>query len=138
MNMKHIAMIAATAAALSACVGNSDQVVPATTQHADHAKMESTTTKQAPNGTFVCENGMTVKTEYMTDGAGNNNRVKLTVDTMEMSTTLQETVSASGVRYAASEGFYGNMTEWHEKSGEAAFSFHDKEKSRVHTVCRAS
>ena len=92
-------------------------------------------TAQAPNAStsYVCENGMTVKAQYLQ--TPQENRVKLSVDTMELSTVLPQAVSGSGERYAGN-GFYNKPTEWHEKAGEAAFTFTDPYGNQTETVCR--
>lgn len=92
-------------------------------------------TAQAPNAStsYVCENGMTVKAQYLQ--TPQENRVKLSVDTMELSTVLPQAVSGSGERYAGN-GFYDKPTEWHEKAGEAAFMFTDPYGNQTETVCR--
>lgn len=90
-------------------------------------------TAQAPNTSYVCENGMTVKAQYLQ--TPQENRVKLSVDTMELSTVLPQAVSGSGERYAGN-GFYDKPTEWHEKAGEAAFMFTDPYGNQTETVCR--
>lgn len=135
MNIKYMTMIMATAAALSACAG-SEKAEPATAGQVDAPNSAQAVSTSAPDGTFVCENGMTVKTQYVTDAAGNN-RIKLTVDTMQMSAELPQTTSGSGEQYTG-QGFYGNTTQWHQKAGMAMFTFSDKEKNTVETSCRAS
>lgn len=90
-------------------------------------------TAQAPNTSYICENGMTVKAQYLQ--TPQENRVKLSVDTMELSTVLPQAVSGSGERYAGN-GFYDKPTEWHEKAGEAAFMFTDPYGNQTETVCR--
>lgn len=139
MNIKHFITIAASAAALSACVGNSEESVPTTAPANQTQTEQSAQSAQqvAPNAVFTCKNGMTVKTEYLSDANDSNYRIRLTVDTMELSTTLPLAQSGSGTRYAG-KGFYGHNTEWHEKAGEANFQFHDAQKNKVETFCHTA
>lgn len=134
MSIKHFSLIAISAAALSACVGNIDKPQPATIAHGNHADMARAITKEAPNGNFVCQNGMKVKTQYLADATGGNNRLVLVVDQFGLGTTIPQVVAASGEKYEGN-GFWGRTTTWHEKRGEAFFGLSDQQGKSIETLC---
>ena len=79
--------------------------------------------------TFECKNGMTITAQHSGD------QVRVSVDTIGDSVTLQRAVSGSGVRYASNNGFYGKPTEFHHNGRDAAFVFTDPQGNRVETAC---
>lgn len=85
------------------------------------------------NGSFRCDNGMNARVEYL-----GQDRIRIAVDTIGSATVLNRAVSGSGERYASKQGFYNHATEWHEKGGDAVFSFTDPYGNRVDTSCQSS
>lgn len=79
--------------------------------------------------TFECKNGMTITAQHVGD------QVRVSVDTIGDSVTLQRAVSGSGVRYASNNGFYGKPTEFHHNGRDAAFVFTDPQGNQVETAC---
>ena len=79
--------------------------------------------------TFECKNGMTITAQHGGD------QVRVSVDTIGDSVTLQRAVSGSGVRYASNNGFYGKPTEFHHNGRDAAFVFTDPQGNQVETAC---
>ena len=79
--------------------------------------------------TFECKNGMTITAQHGGD------QVRVSVDTIGDSVTLQRAVSGSGVRYASNNGFYGKPTEFHHNGRDAAFVFTDPQGNQVETTC---
>lgn len=128
MNIKHIMTIAATAAVLSACVGKADKPQTVAAPQAENQQAVA-----AEKITFKCKNSMTVVTQYLAD-ANDNQRIGLQVDVMEANAVLPQVVSGSGERYQG-QGFYGHETEWHQKGGEAHFTFRDAQGNKVETAC---
>lgn len=78
---------------------------------------------------FACESGLSVTVRPQ-----GTDRLVLRLD--DKTAVLQRAVSASGVRYVSNRGLFGSGAEWHEKGGEAAFSFKDPYGNSVDTVCR--
>ncbi len=61
---------------------------------------------------FSCENGLSVRVRHLDSG-----KVALRLDGRRA--VLSSDVAASGERYTAEHGLFGNATEWHQKGGEA-------------------
>lgn len=78
--------------------------------------------------TFSCENGLSVDVRNL-----NNDQLELRLD--DKRTVLSSDVSGSGSRYTSNRGLFGKGAEWHEKNGEASFSFTDPYGNRVETSC---
>lgn len=78
--------------------------------------------------TFVCENGMKVRIRRLGD-----NKIRLNTD--GKSAVMENAVSASGERYTANSGLFGNGGEWHQKGSEAMFSFTKRHGGEVETAC---
>ena len=78
--------------------------------------------------TFSCENGLSVDVRNL-----NNDQLELRLD--DKRAVLSSDVSGSGSRYTSNRGLFGKGTEWHEKNGEASFSFTDPYGNRVETSC---
>ncbi|HHK5608623.1 TPA: MliC family protein [Neisseria cinerea] len=85
---------------------------------------------QVPDGVFSCENGLSVHVRQLGSG-----KVELRLD--DKRAVLSSAVAASGERYTAEHGLFGNGTEWHQKGGEAFFGFTDAYGNSVETSCRA-
>ena len=79
--------------------------------------------------TFSCENGLSVDVRNL-----NNDQLELRLD--DKRAVLSSDVSGSGSRYTSNRGLFGKGAEWHEKNGEASFSFTDPYGNRVETSCR--
>ncbi|HEZ0795153.1 TPA: MliC family protein [Neisseria meningitidis] len=79
---------------------------------------------------FSCENGLSVRVRHLDSG-----KVALRLDGRRA--VLSSDVAASGERYTAEHGLFGNATEWHQKGGEAFFGFTDAYGNSVETSCRA-
>ena len=77
---------------------------------------------------YSCENGSTVNLRREGDA------LYLTLDNKQA--RLHRTSSASGERYVGNSGLFGSGAEWHEKSGDAYFSFKDPSGNRVDTTCQ--
>lgn len=80
---------------------------------------------------FECRNGMTVT--VLRHG---EERITVSTNTDTGRATLQIAASGSGERYVSNQGLYGKNTEWHEKNGEAVFTFTDPYNNQVETQCR--
>ncbi|KIC13080.1 MULTISPECIES: MliC family protein [Neisseriaceae] len=78
--------------------------------------------------TFSCENGLSVDVRNL-----NNDQLELRLD--DKRAVLSSDVSGSGSRYTSNRGLFGKGAEWHEKNGEASFSFTDPYGNRVETSC---
>ncbi len=86
---------------------------------------------RAPSGegdVFVCENGMRVRVKYL-----GNEQIRLSTE--GRSVVMKRAVSASGERYTADSGLFGNGGEWHQKGGEAVFAFTEDQGGDVETSC---
>lgn len=140
MNMKHITALAITTALLSACSSHTDHTSKPHAEHQHkhehHTHQHNTTVQQAADGEFVCENGVTVNTRYLTNSTGDNQSITLTIGN-NITATLPEAQSASGARYFG-KGFFGHDTEWHEKHHEAWFSYTTQDKKTVETLCHSA
>lgn len=79
---------------------------------------------------FVCENGLDVHVNYL-----NSEQIDLLAGSDRA--TLNRDVSASGERYTTQTGLFGYGGEWHEKNGEAIFSFKNMNGIHVDVVCNA-
>lgn len=79
---------------------------------------------------FSCENGLSVRVRRLDGG-----KIALRLDGRRA--VLSSDVAASGERYTAEHGLFGNGTEWHQKGGEAFFGFTDAYGNSVETSCRA-
>ena len=77
---------------------------------------------------FSCENGLSVDVRNL-----NNDQLELRLD--DKRAVLSSDVSGSGSRYTSNRGLFGKGAEWHEKNGEASFSFTDPYGNRVETSC---
>ncbi|OFJ59443.1 hypothetical protein HMPREF2858_07055 [Neisseria sp. HMSC073B07] len=78
--------------------------------------------------TFSCENGLSVDVRNL-----NNDQLELRLD--DKRAVLSSDVSGSGSRYTSNRGLFGKGAEWHEKNGEASFSFTDPYGNHVETSC---
>ncbi len=87
------------------------------------------TVTQVSDGVFSCENGLSVHIRQMGSG-----KIELRLD--DKRAVLSSDVAASGERYTAEHGLFGNGTEWHQKGGEAFFGFADAYGNVVETSCR--
>ena len=87
------------------------------------------TVTQISDGVFSCENGLSVHVRQLGSG-----KVELRLD--DKRAVLSSDVAASGERYTAEHGLFGNGTEWHQKGGEAFFGFADAYGNVVETSCR--
>lgn len=88
------------------------------------------TVTQVSDGVFSCENGLSVHVRQL-----GSRKVELRLD--DKRAVLSSDVAASGERYTAEHGLFGNGTEWHQKGGEAFFGFTDAYGNSVETSCRA-
>jgi membrane-bound inhibitor of C-type lysozyme len=79
---------------------------------------------------FTCENGLNVQLRPL-----GQDQLELHLD--DKRATLVRAVSGSGERYVATQGLFGRGAEWHQKGGEAFFSFTDAGGRKVETPCRA-
>ena len=77
---------------------------------------------------FECQNGLAVTVRNL-----DTNRIELSLD--DKRAVLSSAVSGSGERYVANRGLFGKGAEWHQKGGEAFFSFVDPYGNKVDTSC---
>ena len=147
MNALKLTLCAALAASLSACVLPPDGYQPDNGRDDGYRRDRDYRRDDRPrrddgrdsvpatpgNGSFRCDNGMNARVEYL-----GQDRIRIAVDTIGSATVLNRAVSGSGERYASKQGFYNHATEWHEKGGDAVFSFTDPYGNRVDTSCQSS
>lgn len=127
MNMKTLILPASLALVLAAC---------GTTYHGNrghqghqghqHGHAHQGQAGQAEN--FSCRNGLSVTVRHL-----GNDRVELRLD--DKQTVMSAAVSGSGERYVSTNGLFGSGAEWHQKGGDAAFSFKDPYGNTVDTTC---
>lgn len=84
-----------------------------------------------PDEKFKCRNDMTVTIKYL-----GNDRIGLSINTdASTSAVLSQARAASGELYTGERGLYNKATSWHQKAGEAYFSFRDPYNNLVETTC---
>ena len=115
--------------ALSAC-GTTSSNAPT-----QQPKQPAAATEMAPRAEtgverFTCENGLNVQLRPL-----GQDQLELHLD--DKRAALVRAVSGSGERYVATQGLFGRGAEWHQKGGEAFFSFTDAGGRKVETPCRA-
>ncbi|MDO4775997.1 MAG: MliC family protein [Cardiobacteriaceae bacterium] len=122
--MKSIALLLPACLALTACVGSGsgNEPVPQRQQGFNDA--------MKAGNQFSCQNGLAIAVNSL-----GTERVELHLD--DQRAVLQIAVAASGERYTADKGLFGNATEWHQKGGEGMLEFVDPYGNRVETVCRS-
>ena len=136
MNALKLTLCAALAAGLSACVLPPDNGRDDGYRRDDRPRRDDgrdSVPATPGNGSFRCDNGMNARVECL-----GQDRIRIAVDTIGSATVLNRAVSGSGERYASKQGFYNHATEWHEKGGDAVFSFTDPYGNRVDTSCQSS
>ena len=119
MNMKTLILPASLALVLAAC----GTPAPHQRGHQGHGQPNPS---QAEN--FSCRNGLSVTVRHL-----GNDRVELRLD--DKQTVMSAAVSGSGERYVSTNGLFGSGAEWHQKGGDAAFSFKDPYGNAVDTTC---
>ena len=97
--------------------------------HHDHMHGDMSAA-QGKISSYSCENGLQVGINHVS-----NDQVELYLD--HKRAVLSSAVAGSGERYVSNSGLFGKATEWHEKNGDAVFSFIDPYGNRVETSCRA-
>lgn len=129
MNMKTLVLPAALALVLAAC--------GTTTHHHhhghghdhhghNHGHQHQGQAGQAEN--FSCQNGLSVSVRHL-----GNDRIELRLD--DKRTVMASARAGSGERYVSNNGLFGSGAEWHQKGGDAAFSFKDPYGNAVETSC---
>ena len=115
--------------ALSAC-GTTSSNAPAQQPTQPVAATETAPRAEAAVERFTCENGLNVQLRPL-----GQDQLELHLD--DKRAALVRAVSGSGERYVATRGLFGRGAEWHQKGGEAFFSFTDAGGRKVETPCRA-
>lgn len=117
MNMKQVGLSLAGALALAACSSMPSEPATAAEAATDGAAM-----------VFDCQNGLQVRKQQL-----GSDTIRLTVD--GKSAVMKQAVAASGVRYVADSGLFGGGGQWHEKGGEAVFSYAKVHGGEAETFC---
>lgn len=117
------AALAASVALLAACAQNGNDRGRHDHHHGHHHD------HGANAGTFLCDNGLTVKVER----AG---RDQIRLNVQDRTAVLTQAVSGSGERYTASSGLWGSGGEWHQKGSQAFFSYTGVHGAKGETSCR--
>lgn len=136
MNMKVLASSCAAVLALAACQTNGGSMSSYHNGHvhampAGHAHHGMSGHAAVSEQKFGCRTGQTVTVKHL-----GNDRIAVSLDTdTNANAVLTQARAASGELYVADNGLYQKRTEWHQKGGEAAFTFADPYGNVVETVC---
>ena len=142
MNVKLLAASFTAACALAACqsngMANGNNMGNTMHNGMNHGGMHNQqqgnympVPQNMPDEKFKCRNDMTVTIKYL-----GNDRIGLSINTdTSTSAVLSQARAASGELYTGERGLYNKATSWHQKAGEAYFSFRDPYNNLVETTC---
>lgn len=137
MNVKLLAASFAAACGLAACQSNG--MANGNMGNDMHSGMHNhqqgnymPVPQNMPDEKFKCRNGTDVTIKYL-----GNDRIGLSISTdTSAQAVLTQTRAASGELYTTTNGLYNKATSWHQKAGDAMFSFRDPYNNVVETSCR--
>ncbi|UNU74239.1 MliC family protein [Moraxella nasovis] len=123
---------AACVLALTGCTATDHIINKAqtVTQNAVQTVKNAVNDYQPHSKTFICENGMAPKIDYLNDSQINLNLEGRT-------TTLDAATAASGELYVAEKGIFGHGGEWHQKGDMATFSYSNLHGVAADINCKA-
>lgn len=109
--MKALLISGLAALALVGCASTPQNPPPAPPKHQNAPQHHAVSS-------FICDNDAKPVIRQL-----NENQIELIVD--DERTIMNAAVSGSGERYVSKTGVYGKGGEWHQKGGEAIFTYYD-------------
>lgn len=120
--MKALLISGLVALALVGCASTPQNPPPAPPKHQNAPQHHHQNAPQHHHhnatSSFICDNDAKPVIRQL-----NENQIELIVD--DERTIMNAAVSGSGERYVSKTGVYGKGGEWHQKGGEAIFTYYD-------------